>query len=43
MRARTPTGRIVGHYHTAGARPSFATRLTYFGLENAWMDALQSL
>jgi pilus assembly protein CpaF len=38
-----PDGRIVGHYHTAGARPSFATRLTHFGLENAWMDALQSL
>ena len=36
-------GTIVGHYRTAGARPSFATRLTYFGLENAWMDALQSL
>ena len=36
-------GRIVGRYHTTGARPSFATRLSYFGLENAWMDALQSL
>jgi pilus assembly protein CpaF len=36
-------GRIIGHYHTTGARPSFAARLTYFGLENAWMDALQSL
>jgi pilus assembly protein CpaF len=37
------SGMIVGHYHTTGARPSFASRLTYFGLENAWMDALQSL
>lgn len=36
-------GRIIGHYSTTGARPSFATRLTYFGLESAWMDALQSL
>ena len=36
-------GRIVGHYHTTGARPSFAARLTYFGLESAWMDALQSV
>jgi pilus assembly protein CpaF len=37
------SGTIIGHYHTSGARPSFATRLSYFGLENAWMDALQSL
>ena len=37
------SGTIVGKYHTAGARPSFATRLAYFGLENAWMDALQSI
>ncbi len=36
-------GKIVGHYHTTGARPSFAARLSYFGLENAWMDALQSV
>jgi pilus assembly protein CpaF len=37
------SGTIVGKYHTAGARPSFAPRLAYFGLENAWMDALQSI
>ena len=37
------SGTIVGQYRTAGARPSFATRLSYFGLENAWMDAFQSL
>jgi pilus assembly protein CpaF len=36
-------GKIVGHYQTAFARPSFGVRLTYFGLEAAWMDALQSL
>jgi pilus assembly protein CpaF len=36
------TGSIVGHYRTTGTPPSFATRLTYFGLEKAWMDALQS-
>jgi pilus assembly protein CpaF len=36
-------GRILGHYRTTGARPSFAPRLGYFGLETAWMDALQSL
>jgi pilus assembly protein CpaF len=39
----TAAGKIVGHYHTTGARPSFATRLAYFGLENAWMEALQGL
>jgi pilus assembly protein CpaF len=37
------SGMIIGRYRTAGARPSFATRLAYFGLENAWMDALQSV
>jgi pilus assembly protein CpaF len=35
-------GSVVGHYRTSGARPSFAARLSYFGLEKAWMDALQS-
>ncbi len=39
----TTSGGITGHYHTTGARPSFAPRLAYFGLENAWMDALQGL
>jgi pilus assembly protein CpaF len=34
---------IIGHYRTAGARPSFAPRLAHFGLENAWMDAMLSL
>jgi pilus assembly protein CpaF len=38
-----PSGKIIGRYRTAGARPSFAARLSYFGLENAWMDAFQSL
>jgi pilus assembly protein CpaF len=37
------SGAIVGHFHTSGARASFAPRLSYFGLENAWMDALQSI
>jgi pilus assembly protein CpaF len=36
-------GGIVGHYHSARTRPSFAARLTYFNLENAWTDALQAL
>jgi pilus assembly protein CpaF len=37
------TGLVLGRYHTAASRPSFASRLNYFGLENAWMDAVQSL
>jgi pilus assembly protein CpaF len=37
------TGRLTGRYHMSGARPSFAARLSYFGLENAWMDAVQSI
>jgi pilus assembly protein CpaF len=36
-------GQILGHYHCLASRPSFSTRLAYFGLENAWMDALQSV
>ncbi len=39
----TASGTIIGRYRTAGARPAFAARLTQFGLENAWMDAVQSL
>jgi pilus assembly protein CpaF len=36
-------GMIIGRYHTTGARPSFESRLRYFGLDSAWLDALQSL
>jgi pilus assembly protein CpaF len=36
-------GGLVGHYRTAMARPSFAARLSYFGLEDAWMDSLLGL
>ena len=36
-------GRIIGHYNKVISRASFSARLTYFGLENAWMDALQSI
>ena len=38
-----PAGKIVGHYRSAVSHPSFETRLTYFGLEKAWMEAMQSL
>ena len=34
---------ILGHYRTTGARPSFLTRLTYFGLDKAWMETLLNL
>ncbi len=37
------SGMILGHYCTTAGRPSFAYRLTCYGLENAWMDALRSL
>jgi pilus assembly protein CpaF len=36
-------GGIVGHYVSAASRPSFATKLSYFNLENAWMDAARTL
>jgi pilus assembly protein CpaF len=36
-------GTVVGRYRTAAARPSFSARLNYFGLENAWMDAIRTL
>jgi len=36
-------GNITGHYATSASRPSFAARLNYFGLENAWMEAVQSI
>lgn len=37
------SGRITGRYRSAMARPSFAARLIYSGLEDAWMEALRSL
>ena len=33
--------RLVGHYKVSKARPSFMSRLAYFGLEQAWMRALE--
>jgi pilus assembly protein CpaF len=34
-------GRIIGGYKISKARPSFMPRLVYFGLDQAWMDALE--
>ena len=41
--AEDTTGKILGRYRTTGARPSFAAKLAYFGLETAWMESLQGL
>ena len=35
-------GRIRGRWVIRGIRPAFADRLDYFGLQPAWMAALQS-
>ncbi|MBX6740661.1 MAG: CpaF family protein [Acetobacteraceae bacterium] len=35
------TGRVLGRYVTPKLRPSFIDRLRYFGLDQAWMEALQ--
>jgi pilus assembly protein CpaF len=34
-------GRIRGRYRAAGIRPGFVARLEYFGLDRAWMAALE--
>jgi pilus assembly protein CpaF len=40
--AEDADGRLVGHYTPARARPGFASRLQYFGVERAWMAALEA-
>jgi pilus assembly protein CpaF len=35
-----PDGRLQGHYDVVRARPSFASRISYFGLEHVWNQAL---
>ena len=35
-------GTVRGGYRTSRARPAFSDRLSYFGLEQAWMDALEA-
>ena len=37
-----PSGRIVGRYVTPRLRPGFIDRLRYFGVDHAWLEALQS-
>ncbi|MBV8093976.1 MAG: CpaF family protein [Acetobacteraceae bacterium] len=34
-------GRLHGHYKVSHARPASQRRLAYFGLDQAWMEALQ--
>ena len=36
-------GKIFGHYRKLLTRPSFRRNLEYFGLEKAWMDALENV
>ena len=36
-------GRIIGAYKVSKARPSFISRLVYFGLDEAWMRALDGV
>ena len=38
-----PGGRIIGHYRTYPARPSFQTRLDHYGLGRAWAAASQEV
>ena len=42
MSGEDRNGRIVGHYNVSKSRPSFMSRLAYFGLERQWMQALGS-
>ena len=35
-----PDGRLSGRYKASPARPTFISRLAYFGLDGAWMAAL---
>jgi pilus assembly protein CpaF len=37
----TPTGKLTGRYEVSRIRSSFTERLQYFGLERAWMAALE--
>jgi len=36
-------GHILGRYVSSNLRPSFTSRLEYFGLERAWMSAMQDV
>ncbi|GBQ36790.1 type II secretion system protein E [Acidocella aminolytica 101 = DSM 11237] len=37
----TPNGRLVGRYEVSRIRSSFQERLQYYGLDRAWMTALE--
>jgi pilus assembly protein CpaF len=39
----TATGRLVGRYETSRIRSTFVERLQYFGLDRAWMAALDDI
>jgi pilus assembly protein CpaF len=40
VEGETMTGGLTGHYQINRARPSFHARLSYFGLDRAWAEAL---
>jgi pilus assembly protein CpaF len=42
IRGESDNGRLTGVYHCSRSRPSFQERLSYFGLDKAWMAALES-
>ena len=37
----TPNGRLIGRYEVSRIRSSFQERLQYYGLDRAWMAALE--
>jgi pilus assembly protein CpaF len=41
--AEDASGALRGSYNSSVFRPSFSERLAYFGLERAWMEALQEI
>jgi pilus assembly protein CpaF len=41
IEAETADGRLLGKYKINRARPSFHHRLSYFGLDRAWLQALE--
>jgi pilus assembly protein CpaF len=36
-------GRLVGHYRASGIKPGFISRLEYYGLDRAWMTAVEEI
>jgi pilus assembly protein CpaF len=43
IEAETADGRLLGKYKINRSRPSFHHRLSYFGLDRAWLQALEGV